>query len=114
VTIADFEVPCIGSSSRSGPRGNVSRVHADANERDAEPSAHRALAILIGLVAPLSAAMGQGASQPVDYSATRNKFNQTAKRACPSHHIDFLTVGQYDEVLEGFLNRYPERLRGSR
>ncbi len=71
----------------------------------------RFVAVAMLLLLPLKAVLGQTASQPVDYTAAWNKFNETAERVCPSHHIDFLSDGQYDDVLEDFLKRYPKNFQ---
>ena len=47
----------------------------------------------------------------VDYSTIWMQFGQAAQRFCPSHHIDDFSDGQYDEVLEDFLSRYPKKFR---
>lgn len=51
------------------------------------------------------------AEAPVDYSMIWGQFGQAARRYCPSHHINDFGDGQYDEVLEDFLSRYPKRFR---
>jgi len=51
------------------------------------------------------------AEASVDYSTVWAQFGQAAQRFCPSHHINDFGDGQYDEVLEDFLSRYPKRFR---
>lgn len=40
-----------------------------------------------------------------------DQFNDAAHKRCPSHHIDFFTDGQYDDVLGDFLKKYPAKVR---
>src|ERR1700704_5803833 len=75
------------------------RLRAIVSRSGREGVMIRTLAVSIMLLALHGGTMAQAASSPVDYSATWDKFNQSAKRKCPSHHIDFFTDGQYDEVL---------------
>jgi len=46
-----------------------------------------------------------------DYQALWSQCNGAARRLCPSHHIEDFTDGQYDDVLGGFLEGYPESMR---
>jgi hypothetical protein len=61
--------------------------------------------ILAILVVFLSSSAAQ--AQEIDWGSVWKQYNAATHRLCPSHNLEDLSDGQYDDVPNGFLQNYP-------